>query len=295
MTRFPFSIVDVFAEQRYQGNQLAVFRVPGGLPAEEMLSIAREMNYSESTFIEQENPETRTFKVRIFTPGRELPFAGHPTLGTAYVIQREILEEPVDELTLDLKAGKIPVTFTYRDGEPDILWMKQLPPEFLKVHDRDTFAGLLNLEPEDMDPEFPVQEVSTGVPFFMVPLRNRAALEKARVDEEAFLRYVEGTESKAPLIFCREPRSSSNQVAARMYGISFGIKEDPATGSANGCLAGYMSRYRYLGSENVDARVEQGYEMGRPSLLYLKSGPDGDQIEVHVGGKVAPIAQGHFE
>lgn len=294
MSRLPFHIVDVFAEDRYQGNQLAVFRVPGGIPDEEMLNITQEMNYSESTFIEQEDPDNRIYTVRIFTKVMETPFAGHPTLGTAYVIQQTILREPVPEITLDLKAGMIPVRFSVQEGEPDVLWMEQLEPEFGLEHRVDDFAGFLNLKPEDLDRRYPIQEVSTGFPFFIVPLKTRSALERAVLNKTSFLKFIENTESKAPLIFCPEPRNPENHLACRMFATYFGIEEDPATGSANGCLAGYLAKHRYFGSPQVDVKVEQGYEMGRPSMLYLKSEDTGHRISVQVGGKVVMIAKGEF-
>jgi trans-2,3-dihydro-3-hydroxyanthranilate isomerase len=294
MSRLPFHIVDVFAEARYQGNQLAVFRVPGGIPDEEMLNITREMNYSESTFIEKEDPEKKIYTVRIFTKVMETPFAGHPTLGTAYVIQQTILGEPVPEITLDLKAGMIPVRFSYQGGEPDILWMEQLEPEFGMKYRVEEFARFLNLKPEDFDHGYPIQEVSTGFPFFIVPLKTRSALERATLDKTSFLKFIEDTESKAPIIFCPEPRNPENHLACRMFATYFGIEEDPATGSANGCLAGYLAKHRYFDSPKVDVKVEQGYEMGRPSMLYLRSEDTDHGIDVQVGGKVVMIAEGEF-
>jgi trans-2,3-dihydro-3-hydroxyanthranilate isomerase len=294
MSRLPFHIVDVFAETRYQGNQLAVFRVPGSIPDEEMLNITREMNYSESTFIEKEDPEKKIYTVRIFTKVMETPFAGHPTLGTAYVIQQTTLGEPVPEITLDLKAGMIPVRFSYQGGEPDILWMEQLEPEFGMKYRVEEFARFLNLKPEDFDQGYPIQEVSTGFPFFIVPLKTRSALERATLDKTSFLKFIEDTESKAPIIFCPEPRNPENHLACRMFATYFGIEEDPATGSANGCLAGYLAKHRYFDSPKVDIKVEQGYEMGRPSMLYLRSEDTDHGIDVQVGGKVVMIAEGEF-
>ena len=289
-----YHVVDVFTERKYQGNQLAVVNADGGLPEDLILGITREMNYSETTFIESQDREKQVYRVRIFTQVGETPFAGHPTLGTAYVIQQTIAKERVETITLDLKVGKIPVKFTYRKSEPDVLWMKQLNPVFGKTHEPGKFAGLLGIDADDIDQRYPIQEVSTGFPFFIVPLKNRRALEKSKLRKETFLEYVSKTESKAPLIFCPEPRNARNQLACRMFASYFGVEEDPATGSANGCLAGYLVRHRYFGSAQVDARVEQGYEMGRPSLLYLRSEDKGDHVEVSVGGKCVMVAKGEL-
>lgn len=287
----PYHVVDVFAEQKYQGNQLAVVHVDGVLPDDLMLDITKEMNYSETTFIEAQDRENQVYRVRIFTKVGETPFAGHPTLGSAYVIQKTIGEK-VDTITLDLKVGMVPVDFTYKNDEPDVLWMKQINPIFGKKHDVEDFAGFLGLEVDDIDQRYPIQEVSTGFPFFIVPLKNRKALEKSKLQTDTFLEYVKNTESKAPFVFCPEPRDTQNQLACRMFASYFGVEEDPATGSANGCLAGYLARYRYFGSSSVDVKIEQGYEMGRPSLLYLRSEDHGDSIDVFVGGKCVMIAQG---
>lgn len=289
-----YHVADVFAEKKYQGNQLAVVNVNGVLPNDQMLDITKEMNYSETTFIEAIDKENHVYKVRIFTQVGETPFAGHPTLGTAYVIQQTMLKEKVEKITLDLKVGHVPVTFTYKDDEPDVLWMKQVNPTFGETHDASDFANFLGLDLDDIDQRYPVQEVSTGFPFFIVPLKTRKALERSQLQKEPFLKYVEGTEAKAPIIFCPEPRSPNNQLACRMYGTYFNIEEDPATGSANGCLAAYLARYRYLGGPSIDVKIEQGYEMGRPSLLYLRSTDYGEHVDVNVGGKCVMIARGEL-
>ncbi len=287
----PFHIVDVFAEEKYAGNQLAVFRDDEGLPGELMQRIAKEMNFQESTFITGADLDSLVFKVRIFTKERELPFAGHPTLGTAYVIQKAIVERQVEKVTLDLKAGMIPVTFSYVDGEADVLWMKQLNPVFGETHPPEPIAEFLGLEPEDIDTDWLIQEVSTGVPFFMIPLRTRDAVVRTKINREKLAAYTQGTEAKAPLVFCREPVYPENHLKVRMIGST---GEDPATGSANGCLAGYLAKHRYFGGPKVDVRVEQGYEIGRPSLLYLRSEDRGEEVDVYVGGKNVMVAKGEF-
>jgi len=287
----PFHIVDVFAEEKYAGNQLAVFRDDEGLPGELMQRIAKEMNFQESTFITGIDLDNLVFKVRIFTKERELPFAGHPTLGTAYVIQKAIVGRQVEKVTLDLKAGMIPVTFSYVDGEADVLWMKQLNPVFGETHPPEPVAEFLGLEPEDIDADWPIQEVSTGVPFFMIPLRTRDAVVRTSINRDKLEAYTQGTEAKSPLVFCREPVHPENHLKVRMIGST---GEDPATGSANGCLAGYLAKHRYFGGPKVDVRVEQGYEIGRPSLLYLRSEDRGEEVDVYVGGKNAMVAKGEF-
>ena len=282
-----FYIVDVFAEERYAGNQLAVVRGGAGLPDETLQKIALEMNYSETTFVLSDEESEGGYDVRIFTPGEEVPFAGHPTLGTAYVIQHELLAGPAERITLKLKAGEIPVTF----GE--VLWMRQLPPTFGEVLDHASVARALNLEAADLNDHYPVQEVSTGLPALVVPLRDLGALRRCRVDWE---RYTEVAGSGKNLyIFCPESHDDGpGNLSARMFANDLGVPEDPATGSAAGCLAAYLLEHNYLGTDPVDVSVEQGYEIGRPSLLYLRATRDSDEIKVDVGGKVQMVARGEL-
>jgi trans-2,3-dihydro-3-hydroxyanthranilate isomerase len=281
-----FYIVDVFAEERYAGNQLAVIRGGADLSDETLGKIALEMNYSETTFVLSDE-ESGGYDVRIFTPGAELPFAGHPTLGAAYVIRHEILAQPVDRITLNLKAGRIPVTFG------DVLWMRQLPPTFGPTLDPAPTAQALNLEMMALDDRFPVQEVSTGLPAIIVPLENLDTLQRCQVDWE---RYVElAGPGKNLYVFCPEPHADGpGDLSARMFANDLGVPEDPATGSAAGCLAGYLVEHRYFGTDSIDVRVEQGYEIRRPSLLYLRAEKEGDETIVHVGCKVQMVAKGEL-
>ena len=291
-----FYIVDVFAESKYAGNQLAVFCGAGvaELSEAQMLMIAREINYSETTFIPSNHPQNGGYDVRIFTPKKELPFAGHPTLGTAFVLQQEIIREKVDRVILNLAVGQIPVTFNYQNEAADILWMRQNSPTFGKVISAETLASVLNLEVNAIDERFPIQEVSTGIPFIIVPLKTLASLKKAKVNLDKYFELIETTEAKEILIFCPETYSDVNDLSVRVFAHSLGIPEDPATGSANGCLAGYLVNYAYFGKDAIDVKVEQGYEIDRPSLLLLQSQTKDGQIEVLVGGKVVMVAKGEF-
>lgn len=290
MTELTFYLVDVFAETRYAGNQLAVFRNAAGLSTAEMQAIAREINFSETTFILSDTPHAGGFDVRIFTPREEVPFAGHPTLGTAHILRTEVLDDSAECLTLNLKAGAIPVTFT-PEGYG---WMQQLPPAFGPRYPVQDFAPLLGLEPADFDARFPIQEVSTGLPFFIVPLTSLAALQKARVNRERYFAFIQHTEAKGILIFCPETRAPQNQLSVRVFVDYYGVPEDPATGSANGCLAGYLVQHSYWGQEAIAIRCEQGYEIGRPSLLLLEAARDGATIRVRVGGRSITVARGVF-
>jgi trans-2,3-dihydro-3-hydroxyanthranilate isomerase len=289
-----FYIVDVFAQRKYAGNQLAVFRKGSQYSSEKMQILAREMNYSETTFILSDKKNENGFDVRIFTPAREVPFAGHPTLGTAYVIQRYILQRAVEKVILNLKVGQIPVSITNNDDDAEWLWMHQKSPQFGHSLDSGKVAESLHLQPEDVDDRFPVEEVSTGIPFLIVPVKSLAAMKKARVDQDRFFDLVRDKEAKAPLLFCPETYTKEHDLNVRVFADYYQVPEDPATGSANGCLAGYLVKNRYFHSSRIDIQVEQGYEIARPSLLCLKAEQTKQNIEVHVGGKVFPVAEGEL-
>ncbi len=290
MSGLAFYIVDVFAEKKYAGNQLAVFRGAGGLSGDEMQHIAAEMHFSESAFILSDHPRLGGYDVRIFTPKEEVPFAGHPTLGTAYIIRTEILGGGPDGVRLNLKAGPISTTVD-QDGYG---WMSQIEPTFGPQHQPQVVADVLDLRVTELDDRFPIEEVSTGLPFFIVPLKNIAALKKAKIVSERYFELIANTAAKGILVFCPEPHEPNNDVSVRVFVDYYGVPEDPATGSGNGCLAGYLVKNRYFGKEAVDLRAEQGYEIDRPSLLLLRGAQRDVHIDVAVGGKSVLVARGEW-
>lgn len=287
-----FYLVDVFAEEKYTGNQLAVFRHVTELSDYQMQQIAKEMNYSETTFILSDKEHDGGYDVRIFTPEAELNFAGHPILGTAFVIQHEILKEPVKEIILNLKAGKIPVFFDYKSQKSCTLWMKQLQPTFGKNFNANLISKILSLDVSDINSSLPIQEVSTGLPVVIVPLTTLQGVKKARINKDKYFEFIKDIEAKTILIFCPETYNKANDLNVRFFADQYGIPEDPATGSANGCLAAYLVNHRFFGTYQIDLKVEQGYEIGRPSLLYLKAEEKKHELSVYVGGKVEMIGNG---
>ncbi|MBN1552600.1 PhzF family phenazine biosynthesis protein [bacterium] len=289
-----FFIVDVFAEKKFTGNQLAVFCNGWQYSDREMLDLTREMNYSESTFILSEKPSFNGYPVRIFTPEEELPFAGHPTLGTAFVIATEILKKKIECLHLDLKVGSIPVSLSYTNDSLERLWMRQIEPLFGEIIDAEIVSRILHLETNDLDLRFPIQEVSTGLNVLIVPLKTLASVRNIQVNRKLFYEFVEHRSAKDILVFCPQTYHDQHDINVRVFSHYQAIPEDPATGSANGCLAGYLARYRFFGSDSVDISVEQGYEIHRPSVLYLKSKDTKGRIEVNVGGNVIKVAKGRL-
>jgi trans-2,3-dihydro-3-hydroxyanthranilate isomerase len=293
MTSLDFWIVDVFAVDKYTGNQLAVFGGAQHLSLAQMQQIAKEINFSESTFI---TGTGSTYPVKIFTPSIELPFAGHPTLGTAWVIQQFIAQQNMPTVTLEYTAGQIPVTFSYVDGQPGVMWMQQKEPEFLGELTKEQLAPVLQIETADID-DYPIWQVSTGLPFMIVPLKNLAAVQKARLEITLYYQLIEKLPAKSILIFCPETLQAANDLHVRVFTHALGIPEDPATGSANGCLAAYLVHCGYEGRTSFAWQIEQGYEIDRPSLLHIISSrqlrPD-QEISVSVGGKVQLVATGQW-
>jgi trans-2,3-dihydro-3-hydroxyanthranilate isomerase len=295
MGKMLFYIVDVFAEEKYAGNQLAVFRSGNTLGDNEMQHIAREMNFSETTFILSETQRDGGFDVRIFTPNEEVPFAGHPTLGTAHIVRTEILSRKnVGEIKLNLKAGQISVSFNDSKEQGTICWMRQIEPVFGETINAKIIAPILNLNQSDIDERFLIEEVSTGLPHIIVPLSSLDSLKRAKVNTDKYFEFIKNRWAKPVLIFCDEPHNPSNDISVRMFADCFGIPEDPATGSGNGCLAGYLVRHRYWGKDEIDIRSEQGYEIGRRSLLFLRAKEKNGKISISVGGKAITVAKGEF-
>jgi trans-2,3-dihydro-3-hydroxyanthranilate isomerase len=290
MEPLPFYIVDVFAEGKYAGNQLAVVTQGQGLSGQQMQQITREFNFSETTFITSGRKADGGYDVRIFTPGEEVPFAGHPTVGTAWVIRNLLAPDRPETVRLNLKVGQIPVAF---DGDGGITWMTTKEPAFGDTLSPALVAEVLGLSPEDVDARFPIQVVSTGLPALMVPLKTLRAVQGIRPRADRLQDLATTCEAgKTILVFTNQTLASDHQLHVRVFAPLVGVPEDPATGSANSCLAGYLVRHRYFGTDSIDIRVEQGYEMGRPSRLYLKARPDGGKIVVQVGGKVQTVAKG---
>jgi trans-2,3-dihydro-3-hydroxyanthranilate isomerase len=195
-------------------------------------------------------------------------------------------------VNLNLKVGQIPVTF--EGGDDGILWMKQNEPTFSQTIEQQSISEVLGIDESDIDERLPVQEVSTGLFFMIVPLKTLGAVKRAKIGREKYLRLIEDRKAKDILVFCSETYSQENNLNARMFFDCYGIREDPATGSANGCLAGYLVKHRYFGNDKIDVRVEQGHEIGRPSLLYLRAEEKAGKIDVSVGGKVVMVAKGEL-
>ena len=277
---------DVFSSRPLEGNSLAVFSDARGLSDPEMQAIAKEMNLSETTFIFPRDPETekaRGVRVRIFTVQEELPFAGHPTLGTAFALRGD---GSAPEIALELNVGCIPVRFESRDGRPVFGEMTQVDPVFGMQHDREAVARATGLSVDDFHPSLPIETVSTGVPFTVAPVKSLQILQNLRADLRGAAEYLEKSGGRFFYFVTRETVDPSAGLHARML---FYNGEDPATGSAAGCAAAWMVAHGVAEPEQ-QILIEQGIEMKRPSRIFVSaSRRDNRVVNVRVGGNAVEV------
>jgi trans-2,3-dihydro-3-hydroxyanthranilate isomerase len=299
---YQFYTVDVFTDQIFGGNPLAVFPEAQGLSTAQMQRIAGELNLSETAFVFPAEDPAHTRRVRIFTPRVELPFAGHPTIGTAFVLAatgRVGLSGEQTRLALEENVGLVRVDVQARDGQPVSarLWAAQLPVFGPPPPGKPELAQLLSLEAEalaagPLDP----QAVSCGVPFTFIPLRDREALGRARLDVGLWKQLL--GDFWAPHVYCLTPDAQfeGHDLRARMFAPAMGIEEDPATGAAASALAGYLGSRAAQHDGTLRWVVEQGFEMGRPSLLEVEADKQAGEITaVRVGGKCVRVSKGVME
>lgn len=289
--RFAIAQWDVFSSTPLEGNSLAVLFDARGLTDAEMQSVAKETNLSETTFIFPRDPATereRGVRVRIFTVQEELPFAGHPTLGTAFALRGLTGAE---QITLELNVGKVPVRFEEKAGDSTFGEMTQIDPVFGIQHEREAVARATGLSVKDFEDSLPIHTVSTGVPFTVTPLRSLATIQNLRVDLHGASAYLEKTGGKFFYFVTRETADRNAGLHARMI---FYNGEDPATGSAAGCTAAWMVAH---GVAEPDRRVliEQGMEMQRPSRIFVRaSRRDNRIVNVRVGGNAIEVIRGEI-
>jgi len=297
---YTFYTADVFTDTQFGGNQLGVLPDARGLSTEQMHAITREFNYSESTFVFPPEDPKHTRRVRIFTPGGEVPFAGHPTVGTAHVLAA-IGEIPLTgaetRIVLEENVGPVPVMIRARDGKPEFAQLSVAKlPEFTEPPvSREQLASLLSLDPQDLlDGDYAPQTVSCGLPFLMVPLRDRKAVARSRLRLEPWEQSLQGTPSEMVMVFAADAERPGSDIRARMYGPAVSVPEDPATGSACACLAGYLAA-RTPRDGTLRWVVEQGFEMGRPSILETEADKQNGAITaVRVGGKTVLVSKGQL-
>jgi trans-2,3-dihydro-3-hydroxyanthranilate isomerase len=299
MTRaYRFVQVDVFTDRIFGGNQLAVFLEPDGLSDDEMQAIAREMNLAETTFVFKPSHPDAAARVRIFTPGSELPFAGHPTVGTSWVLANQgLLPSNGHDLALEERIGLVPVRLEGNPREPDVVWMSHRDPEFGPIaHNRAGIAQALGLAEADLLQGKPIHTGSTGVSFLYVPLKDPEAVDRAQSNMRAVAQACPG-EYNGVFIFAPDPARGSANVYSRMFaGEAIGTVEDSATGSASGPLGAYVAEQGLLAlNEPIEIASLQGNKMGRPSTIRIRLDlRDGHASNIQVGGGVVPVLEGEL-
>jgi trans-2,3-dihydro-3-hydroxyanthranilate isomerase len=291
--------LDVFTDRMFGGNQLAVVLDGRGLSTGTMQAIAKEMNFSETTFVLPAERADTDVRVRIFTPAEELPMAGHPTIGTTYALARAgVVAPPVASLTLGLGLGPTPVSLEWKGEDLSFVWMTQQRPDFGEpAADPGAAAAPLRVPAASVTATgLPVQVVSCGVPFLFVPLTTRRAVDSAVLDADAYeaFRRAAGFDDVPIFLFSPEPGADNGTVYSRMFAPGAGIQEDPATGGACGALGSYLLHNKVVTAERARAMLNvQGVKMGRPSYIHIAIGVDNGAIStVRVGGQSVFVGEG---
>jgi len=299
MRSYRYLHFDVFTDHLFGGNQLAVFLDARGLSAETMQAIAKEMNFSETTFVLPPEAGGTDARMRIFTPGEELPTAGHPTVGTTFALARSgVIERGRQHFVYGCNIGPVPVTMTWTGDDLDFVWMTQSLPTFgAVIPDPARTAAALSLSPAAVAATGqPVQVVSCGVPFLLVPLTTRSAVDSAVVNPGVLDMLFTQVNTKAHglMVFTTQPGDARATVYSRMFAPEMGITEDPATGIATGPLGCYLVRHKIVRPERAGAMISlQGVKMGRPSHVHMSIGLDNGEIaSVRVGGESVLAGEG---
>jgi len=299
LRQFQFAQIDVFSSKKLQGNPLAVFLDARGLSDSEMQDLARETRLEETTFViprgsavERDNG----VKVRIFTRDEELPFAGHPTLGTAMALRNRLVKfkatESVPQIVLDLKVGKVPVEFTTDAAGKVFGEMRQVEPVFGEIHERETVAAILGISPSEISDDGAIQTISTGLPFAIVPLRSRRTLQSLSPDFKRLAAYI-GDRTDLDDFFYITRDTQDPKIDLRSRGL-YANGEDPATGSASGCVAAWLVR-NGVAKSGQPIHIEQGVEIQRPSQIFVRAEKQGDKVlNVRVGGHAVEVMQGVY-
>lgn len=300
--RYQFYTLDVFTDRAFGGNQLAVLPDARGLSPTQMQNIAGEFNFSETTFVlPPENPDY-TRRVRIFTPGQELPFAGHPTVGTAFALAAHSdipLEGDITRIIFEEGVGPVPVAIYAEDGQPVVtqLTAARLPEFGPAPPAREVVAAMLSLDPNDLlMGKYGIEAVSCGTPFLFVPLRDRDAVARATLDLRRWRDVLSEYWTSEVFIFAFDPELPESDLRARMFAPAAGIIEDPATGAAATALGGYLGKRDETQTGTLHWRVEQGFEMGRPSIIDVEADKAESEItEIRVGGRSVLVSEGTID
>ena len=285
-------IVDVFAERRYAGNPLVVVVGAERLSDGDKQAIAAEMNFSETTFVDARTPGHGGYRVEIFTPTTRIAFAGHAILGTASVVGHQVAASPAGPLRLQLDRDAVTVHFENVGQRDQVVWFAAPPMELGRTCPRDAIAAAVGLAAQDIDPGLPVQQVSAGTAALLVPVRALDVLRRCRLDLVRFAPLAARGFPPLVYLFCRETRQSGNDLSARFFFDAHGVREDAATGNAAAFLGAYLLEH---GSQpDLSMRIEQGEDVGRPSIVRLRARKVEGRREVSVGGRVIATVEGQL-
>ncbi|MGH1334914.1 MAG: PhzF family phenazine biosynthesis protein [Aureispira sp.] len=303
MNTIPYYLVDVFTNTKYNGNQLAVFvDYENQVSDQEMLQIAKELRLAEITFVKKNIDHTR-FEVRIFTQEQEVPFAGHPCLGTAFVINKYLLPQPQEQLILDLAHANIPIQVSdCQNLEQAFFTLQTAAPTFHGTHDPSAIAEVLALPVEAIDTTWPIEEISTGLPYIIVPLKDLKSINQLQLQAPAVIAFLQQHKryktnsptgiSSAFFFITQETHNPQNGFHARMFSVEDQqLHEDAATGSANSCFLAYLLKHH---TSPITTVVEQGFQMKRDAYIHLKGQREGETYQLSIGGQVVAIGQGQW-
>jgi trans-2,3-dihydro-3-hydroxyanthranilate isomerase len=295
MATYGYHLVDVFTKEKFGGNPLAVFLDAEPLPEILMQPIAKELNLSETTFVTRPDDGESDFRVRIFTPARELPMAGHPTVGTAFVMHHQGVIPTPGNTVFQEGVGPVPVELSLDDAGRVVATMNQPLPTFGPImEDRVAVAKMLSIPGEGLLPGYPIQIVDTGVPFLYVPIQDLETIAQCRLRHDRWEVLNQGGLLNEIFMFTPQTVHETSTVHSRMFAPAMGIAEDPATGAAAGPLGAYLVKY---GLAPAGTRIinEQGFEMGRPSLIYIEIQKTGETFTaVRVGGHSVYMGRGEL-
>lgn len=292
-TMMGFYAVDVFTNKKYSGNQLAVVLVNGVAPSDErMRLIAAEINFSETVFVNTIQRNHGGYDVRIFTPAREISFAGHPILGTAWIIRKYAAPRVTSEIRLNLPVGQIFVNFEASADGDEVAWFRAPAVRLGGTCSREFMARILGLPAHDIETASPVQEITCGISAMIVPLRNLSALKRSILDLNTFAALAAQGFPPYVYLYCRETHDPKNDLCARFFFDAHGVREDPATGNGAAFLGAYLLEHRVFGKSLLSLRIEQGHEVRRPSLVQLRARVCDDMYEISVGGQVVLTMRG---
>ena len=284
-------LVDVFTREQYSGNPLAVIVSETPLATAIMQKIAAEINFSETTFVATNADADGGYATRIFTPVREIAFTGHPILGSAWVLREYVIREPRQRICLNLGLGQVPVSF---DGEAAAArcWFIAPPIKLGATIEPDAIATTLGLRTQDIDTRSPVQVVGSSTSAIIVPLRNLDALQRGRLDLERFATLAAAGFPPLLYLYCAQTRAARNDFSARFFFEAREVREDPATGNGAAFLGAYLLEHATVSAQGLSLRIEQGHELGRPSLIHLRARVLGADREIEIGGSVVANATG---